>query len=219
MLDLEPRIHLDEPESVGTQAARSIGDEFDGTCPAITDRARGIDRPGADTHTQFRGHTERRRLLDDLLMPALQRAVALAEMNDITVAVAKNLNFDMPWRGDELLDQHMPGAERRLAFADGAFERGLEIGMLVDAAHTAAAAAGRGLDQDRITDLVGFLLEKFRVLPFAVIAGHRWHARLFHQELGAVLQSHFAHGRGGRTDKHDPGARAGLGKFSVLGKE
>jgi hypothetical protein len=36
---------------------------------------------------------------------ALQRAIALEEMHDITVVVAKNLDLDMAWMGDVFLDQ------------------------------------------------------------------------------------------------------------------
>jgi hypothetical protein len=70
------------------------------------------------------------------------------------------------------------------------FQRGVEAGMLVDAPHTLAAAAGDRLDQQRIAELVGFLLEEFRLLPLAVIAGHHRHAGFFHQRLGAVFQPH-----------------------------
>src|SRR6185503_19221571 len=45
----------------------------------------------------------RRRLLDDFLVAALDRALALAEINHIAVLVAKHLNFDMARIRDELL--------------------------------------------------------------------------------------------------------------------
>src|ERR1700731_252099 len=81
------------------------------------------------------------------------------------------------------------------------------------------AAAGRRLDQHRITDLVSFLFEEFRVLPFAVIARHHGHAGLFHQGLGAVFDPHGAHGRGGWPDKCDAGLVAGVDEVGVLGEK
>ena len=95
------------------------------------------------------------------------------------MAVGEDLDLDVARRGDVFLDQDAARAERRLALAERAFERGLEVGVLVDAAHAAAAAARRRLDQHRIADLVGLLLEEFRVLTFAVIAGHDRHAAPF----------------------------------------
>ena len=66
------------------------------------------------------------------------------------------------WRGalDVLLDQHARIAEGgfRLALRGG--ERVVEIGMLVDAPHAAAAAARHRLDQHGIADLIGLALEE-----------------------------------------------------------
>ena len=95
----------------------------------------------------------------------------------------------------------------------------IEIGVAVDPAHALAAAARHRLDQHRIADLVGLLLEELRVLPLAVIAGHDRHARLLHQRLGAVLQPHGADRGGRRTDEHDAGGRAGFGELGALGEE
>ncbi len=109
--------------------------------------------------------------------------------------------------------------ERRLALANRAFERGFEIGVLVDAAHAASAAARRRLDQDRIADRVSLLLEEFRILALTVIAGHNRHSRFFHQRLGAILQPHGADGSRRRADENEPGLRASLCEIGVFGQE
>ena len=75
------------------------------------------------------------------------------------------------------------------------------------------------LDQHRIADLVGLLLEEFRLLHLAVIAGHHRHAGFFHQRLGAVLQPHGADRRRRRTDEGDAGIDAGLREVGVLGQK
>ena len=141
---------------------RAVGDELDRAGADIADRARRLDRGRAHRRAQLGRHAGRRRFLDHLLMAALQRAVALVEMNDIAVPVAEHLHLDVARRGDVFLDQHARIAERRLRLALRALERRLEIGVLVDAAHALAAAAGDRLDQHRIADLVGLLLEKRR---------------------------------------------------------
>ncbi len=134
-------------------------------------------------------------------------------------AVGEHLHLDVARRRDVFLDQHARVAERRFPLARRAFERGIELGVLVDAAHAFAAAACHGLDQHRIADLVGLLLQEFRVLLLAVIARHHRHAGLLHQRLGLILQSHRADRVRRRTDEHDARSRAGFGKLRVLGEE
>ena len=187
--------------------------------PSIADRARGFGRGAAHRGAHLGRHAGRGRLLDHLLMAALQRAVALVEMDDVAVAVGEHLHLDVARRGDVFLDQHARIAERRLRLARRAFERGIELGMLVDAAHALAAAARDRLDQHRIADLVGLLLEELRVLPLAVIAGHDRHAGLLHQRLGLVLQPHGADRGRRRTDEHDAGRGARFGELRVLRQE
>src|SRR5476649_1017792 len=58
--------------------------------------------------------------------------------------------------------------------------------------HAFTAAAGNSLDQHRISDLIGFLFEEFRLLHVAVKARHHRHARLLHQGFCAILQPHGA---------------------------
>ena len=133
--------------------------------------------------------------------------------------VGENLHLDVARRGDIFLDQHAARAEGGLRLAARAFQRGVEFGVLVDAAHAAAAAAGYSLDQHRIADFVGLLLEEFRVLTLAVESRHDWNAGLLHQRLGAVLQPHRADRRRGRADEDDAGVRAGVGEIGVLRKK
>src|SRR5579863_6562963 len=123
------------------------------------------------------------------------------------------------WRGDIFFDQDAARAERRADFPNRSVERVVEVGVLVDAPHPAPAAARRRLDQHRVADLVSFLLEEFRVLAIAVIAGHYWNAGFLHQRLGAVLKPHRADRRGGRTNEDEAGAGASLGEIRILGQE
>src|SRR5262249_10478941 len=111
-------------------------------------------------------------------MTPLQRAVALVQMNDVPAAIAEHLDFDIARRVDVFFDQYAVIAEGTLRFAHGAGERRLELGVFVDPAHALAAAARDRLDEDRVADLVGFLLEELRLLAGAVITGHDRHAGL-----------------------------------------
>ena len=48
MLDLEPRIHFDEPECVGAQSGGAVGDEFHSPGAAVPDRFGGDERGFAE---------------------------------------------------------------------------------------------------------------------------------------------------------------------------
>ncbi len=65
---------------------------------------------------QFGGDRRRRRFLDHLLMAALDRAIALAEMDDVAVLVGKDLDFDVAGVGDRPLQDQLVRTEgaRRL---------------------------------------------------------------------------------------------------------
>ena len=91
-------------------------------------------------------------LLDHLLMAPLDRALALAEVDQVAVAVAEHLDLDVARRSISLLDVDFAAAEGALGFARGVAQGGFEIGGAVDAAHALAAAAGRRLEQHRIAD-------------------------------------------------------------------
>ncbi len=59
----------------------------------------------------------RRRLFDDLLMAALQGAVALAEVHDVAVVVGEHLDLDVARLLQELLHVDLGVAEGRQRFA------------------------------------------------------------------------------------------------------
>src|SRR5689334_362530 len=85
MFHLETCIHLEEIE-----AARLIGQKFKRSRVVILRCPRDLQSSFADRASQaWHGRRERRRtLLDDLLMPALNRTLALAEVNQMPVLVA-----------------------------------------------------------------------------------------------------------------------------------
>jgi hypothetical protein len=112
VLDLQPRVHLHEPEPVGPQM-RAIDDELDRAGAGIADRLRGLHRRSPHRRAHLRRHAGRGRLLDHLLVAALQRAVALEQVHGVAVVVAEHLDLDMARRGDVFLDEHRVVAEGR----------------------------------------------------------------------------------------------------------
>ena len=69
------------------------------------------------------GHRDRRRLLEQLLVPALNRALALAEVHHVAVVIAEDLELDVARRLEVLLDVDVADAERRLGLALRRLER------------------------------------------------------------------------------------------------
>ena len=143
------------------------------------------------------------RFLKHLLMAALHRAVALEQVHDVAVRVGEDLDFDVARPQQVLLDQHPVVAEAGCGFALAGSKRLRKICAAFDDAHALAAAAGAGLDQDRIADRVGLLLQERRVLVVAVVARHERDASLLHQLLRGRFGAHGADRLDGRPDEHD----------------
>src|SRR6185437_2901163 len=99
MLDLDARINLDEEERAGIR----IDEELDGAgvvqTHGPTDRQSRIENPLPQGRIEIEGRCN----LDDLLMAALKRAIALEEMNEMAVLIAEQLHFDMTRAGDVFL--------------------------------------------------------------------------------------------------------------------
>ena len=119
MLDLQPRVHLHEPEAGLFEPAGAVGDEFDRTGALIAGGLGGGDSGFAHACAQASAHAWCGRFLDHFLMAALQGAIALVEMDGVAVAVGKYLHLDVARRGDVFLDQHVLVAEGRFRLALG----------------------------------------------------------------------------------------------------
>ena len=191
VLDLQAGVHFHEIKSIGRRAtvcdAKARHDELHG---ASADVADGLGRRhcgSAHGRPPRRRHARRGRLLEHLLMAALHRAVALEQVYDVAKRVGEDLHFDVTRALQVLFDQHLVVAESTPRFALAGGECRGEVCGFFDNAHALAAAAGRGLDQHRVADLAGLLLQQGDVLIVTVIAGHQRHAGLLHQCFGRAL--------------------------------
>src|SRR5690606_6083808 len=207
-----------EPEAVGPEALRGVDDELDGAGPGVVDGPRRAHRGLAHGAAHGLVHARRRRLLDDLLVAALQRAVAFEQVHGIAVRIAEHLHLDVARRRHVFFNQHAAVAEGGLGLAASTGQRGGEVGGAFDPAHTFAAAAGARLDEYRVADLGGATGEELVVLLLAVVAGDDRHPGLFHQALGGLLQAHGGDRRCRGTDEDDAGGVAGLDEVRVLGQ-
>src|SRR5690606_4900905 len=98
MLDLDARVHLQEIEPA------VLEQELDGAGVAVADGRRGGDGGGAHGLAQLGRERGRRRLLDELLMATLDRALALAEVDHVAVRIRQDLDLDVARALEVLLD-------------------------------------------------------------------------------------------------------------------
>ena len=131
-------------------------EELDGAGAEVAGLAAGSPWPTRGSAARCVVGEERRgRLLDELLVAALQRAVAGADDDDVAVLVGEALGLDVARLVEVALDEALAAAERGDRLADGGLE---QLGDLLERAgdlQAAAAAAERGLDGDRQAVLLG----------------------------------------------------------------
>ena len=123
MLDLQARVHLEEIE------LGAVEQELDRAGAAITDRLCRRHRRCAHRRARRVGQARGRGFLDDFLVAALQRAVALVQVHGVAVRVGEDLDLDVPALLDEAFEQHSIVAEGLRGFAARTGERFGELGL------------------------------------------------------------------------------------------
>ena len=163
---------------------------------------------------------ERRRgFFDELLVAALQRAVAGGDHHDVAVGVGEALGFDVPGCVQEALDEAFAATEGCSGLTDGGFE---EFGdFLAGAGHldAAAAAAESSLDGHGQAEFVHELEDFLGRLHGVGGAGDQGCAHLFGDVPGLDLVAEGGDRLGGRADPGDAGVDDLGGKLGVLGQE
>ena len=201
VLDLEAGVHLQEVGLVGLGVEQELHRAGVGVADLAGQRDRAVGDQAADGVADRR----RRRLLEDLLVPALGRAVPLVEVHDVAVAVGEDLHLDVAAVLDVLLDEHGVVAERRQRLALGGGDRLVEVLGPADDAHALAAATGRCLHEHGERR--------------AVALGHDGDARPDGDLAGGVLATHLVHHGGRGSHEADLGLLERLGEGGALGEE
>ena len=168
MLHLQPRVHLHEPE-----LAVAVQQELHRSRVAVARPRNGLGDLSAKGIARRRVDRRRRRFLDELLVFALDRALALAEVHGFAVGVGQDLEFDVPTGLDQLLEVEGRVAEGLLRLEGRLGEARLEHPLVVATPHATSAATRRCLQQDRIADLLGQLPRRGDVRQDTVGAGYR----------------------------------------------
>ena len=125
VLDLDPGVDLDEVEIVV-----GVDEELAGAGVDVAGLSGqpdgGLAQPRADLQREGRGG----RLLDELLMAALERAIAVPAVDECAVLVGEDLDLDVARPIDELLEVDAGVLERGLGLVAGGLEGGGEVGLV-----------------------------------------------------------------------------------------
>ena len=214
MLDLQPGVHLEEIE-----VAVLVDDELDRAGALVVD---GLgQRHGLLAH-RLAGllvEKRRRRLLDDLLVAALDRAFALAEIDGVAMRVGQHLDLDMARIDDELLDEDAVVAEGGFRLVPGRLEALARLGLVPGDAHALAAAAGRCLQHHGIADLGSDLHRMVGIVDDAQIAGNGAHFGGVGELLRFDLVAHRLDGSGLGSDEDDAFLLQRRAERGALGQE
>ena len=214
VLDLDAGVHLEE-EVVPV----AVEEALDRPGPAVADRPRRVHRDGADPLAQLRRDRRGRRLLDELLMAPLNRAVPLAEVDDGAVGVREHLHLDVPRVFEEPLDVDRVVREVGLALAARGGERALGLVGRADDLEALASPAGRGLDRHGPAVLVPERDHLAGRLDRIGRPGDHRDAGLLHQPPRGHLRAHRLDRLRRRADPDETGLLDGAREGGVLGQE
>ena len=151
-------------------------------------------------------------------MPALDRALALAEREHAARGVREHLHLDVARRVDHLLDVERGVAERCLRLGRGGAESVLELVQRLDEPHALAAAACRGLEEHGQAEVVrrcARLLDRRRSLG----PRNERHAGLAQLALRLRLVAHARHDVRRRADEDELVLVACAHEGGVLGEK
>ena len=212
VFDLHAGIHLDEIPLVGVE----VVEELHRARVVVADLLCQTHRAVAQFRDHRLGQAEARGDLDDLLVPPLHGAVALMQMQDIALAIAKDLHLYVLHAGYVLLEEHGGIAERAPGLRLRLVQQTLQFGRLAHDAHPAPPAAKRRLDDQRKSDLLRGFQRLVAINNGLLGAGQGGHANALTDIPSGCLVAHHVEQFGARPDEGDAGRFAGSRKFRIL---
>jgi len=214
VLDLDAWVHLDE-----VVLSLLVHQELDRAGVAVLDLAGDLEGRRAEFLALGLGQGKRGGELDHFLMAALDRTVAVEEVHQVAIIVAHHLDFDMLGIGQVALQKYFGIAEGGLGLAGGRHQTFQQLFFVVGHAHTAPAAAGRSLDDDRVAMFLGKLERLFFFFDGILGAGHHVDAGGDGRLATGDLVPQGPHHVRIRTNEGDTVDPALLGKLGVLCQE
>ena len=214
VLHLEPRVHLEKIEP-----ALGVEQELDRPGANVFHGSRRRDCRLSHSPAQRRVERRARSLLDDLLVPPLDAAFALEEMDRVAVPVREDLELDVPGSSEELLQVNPVVSERGRGDPTPLRESARQLRRGLDPRHALAAPARGRLDQDRKPDLLRGAGERLVVAGVFIRSGDDRHPRRAHAGARPKLVRHlFDRGRR-RADPREASLFDGAPELRALGEE
>src|SRR5688572_16038267 len=134
MLHLDPGVHLHE-----IKIAVLVHEKLNRSDTFILHGKRRLDGSLSHFFTQFLGHKRRWGFFHQLLMPALNAAIAFAEVACLSILVTCNLDFYMTGFFDVLFHVHAVVAECCAGFLAGAVPCRKDVFILPYDPHTSSS--------------------------------------------------------------------------------
>merc|ERR1719313_3291583 len=146
VLHLQARVELEE----GVLPSGGLEQVLNGARPAVADSLCEVHCGDFHLAENLLRADGRRTFLEDLLEPALRRAVATAQSDCVAVLVANQLHFQVTGTACELHDEDRRSDNLRLDLLEGV----LALLFRGDFPDALAAATLGGLQEDRVSDAV-----------------------------------------------------------------
>ena len=214
MLDLDARVHLDEVRLV-----LRVNEKLERADVAVAEAHRRVDGEARDLLAQALADRRGGRLLDHLLVPALDGALALAEADPPPRRVDRDLGLHVTHALEAPLDVEAVVPERRLRLRGRLWPEALQLARRGRLAHAPSAAAGLGLEHHRVPDRLGDTQRLGHVPHLTVRPRDDRQADLLHREArrGLVVKAREHVGR--RANEDEAMRLAHLGEIRALGDE
>ena len=214
VLDLQPGVDLEEADR-----AVLADQELTGARPDVAGLAQDGLRALPHRLDLLVGQVRRGRLLDQLLVPPLQRAVAGGDDDHAAVAVGQALGLDVSRLVQVALDEALAPPERRLRLAHRRLVHVRDLVLGPRDLEPASAAAEGGLDRDRQPVLGGERLHLVDAVHRVGGAGHQRSAHLLRDVPGLHLVAERGDRVRRRADPDQAGVDDGAREVGVLGEE
>src|SRR5581483_3975617 len=186
---------------------------------AVADGTGRLDGDRPDPIAELGVDRGRGRLLDELLVTALDRAVPFAEVDDVAVGVGEDLHLDVARVLEVPLDVDGRVREVGLALALRRLEGTLDVVALPDDLEALAAAARRRLDREGPAELVPEPRDLGRRRNRLGRPRDDRDAGCGHPLTRLGLRAHRLDRLGGRADPDETGGLDGPRELGVLGEE
>jgi len=198
VLDLDSGVDLDEVITV-----LLVNQELSGTGIAVVHRLRQLHGIVEDGLANILRQILCGRKLNNLLMSALDGAVTLVQVHDVSVVVSEELDLNVLWLVEEALDEHCAVAEGGLSLGCGSIKRLLQRRLLADYTHTTATTTISCLDDDWEAIFVGKFLDILEPLNRTLGTRYDRDARLDRKGSGGNLVSESIDNLWGRANELD----------------